>query len=269
LVSADTVERVAAARGVAPRAAAALAISDALFAEGARAKLSLGSARSIERAAQARGLLEQLLRDAARSGPPTPAELAEIVHERWVDLDRPAAARTTHAVVLNDKPDRDAAAHLQGEKLAQAVRGATTDEELIKLAKDFKPDDGFEVRAEQLPFVTPDGRLFQRVEGGFKARPGAFDTDFARGANALQQPGELSPLVKSSFGYHVIRLDERAPSAIAPSADLAERLAPEVMARRAGRARRELLEKLRPAAAIQLERAVDDLVGRVSVTGAP
>lgn len=268
LVSTGTVERVVAARGVTPRAAAELAISDALFAEGARAKLSLGEARSIERAAMARGLLEQLLRDVARSGAPTPAELSEILGERWVDIDRPPAVRITHAVLLNDKPQRDAAARLQAEKLAQAVRSATTDEELVRLAKDFKPDDGFEVRAEPLPFVTPDGRVFQRADGGFKARPGGFDKDFARGANALQQPGELSPLVKSGFGYHIIRLDERAPGATIPPGELAERLAPEVMVRRAGRARRELLDKLRPAAAIQLERAVDDLVGRVP-TGAP
>jgi hypothetical protein len=269
LVSASTVERVVAARGVTPRAAAELAIFDALFAEGARAHLSLGEARSIERAAMARALLEQLMRDAVRSGAPTPAELSEIVAERWVDVDRPAAVRTTHAVLLNDKPERDAEARLQAEKLAQAVRGATSGEELVRLAKDFKPDGGFEVRAEPLPFVTPDGRIFQRADGGFKAQPGGFDEDFARGANALQKPGELSPQIKSGFGYHIIRLDERAPSATIPPGELAERLTPEVMARRAGRARRDLLDKLRPAAAIQVERAVDDLVGRVPVTGGP
>jgi parvulin-like peptidyl-prolyl isomerase len=254
---------------LAPRAAAELAISDALFAEGARGHLAPGAARSIERAAMARGLLEQLVRDAAQAGAPTQAELSEVMRERWVDVDRPAAVRTTHAVVLNDKPERDAAARLQAEKLAQVVSGATTDEELIRLAKDFKPEDGFEVRAEQLPFVTSDGRIFQRADAGFKPRSGSFDTDFARGANALQRPGDLSGPVKSGFGYHIIRLDERAPSAIVPAAELVERLAPEVRARRAGRARRELLDKLRPAAAVQLERAVDDLVGRVPVTGAP
>ena len=265
LIAAKTVERVVAARGVAPRAAAELAISDALFAEGARANRSLGTAHSIERAALARAMLEQLVRDAAQAGAPTQAELSEVLRDRWVDVDRPAAVRTTHTVVLNDKPERDAAARAQAEKLAQAVRSATTDEELVRLAKDFKPEDGFEVRAEQLPFVTPDGRIFQRAEVGFKPRPGSFDVDFARGANALQQPGDLSPLVKSGFGYHVIRLDERAPGATVAPAELAERLTPEVMARRAGRARRELLDKLRPASTIQLERAVDDLVGRIKV----
>ena len=263
-VSAGTVQRVAAARGLAPRAAIDLAVADALFAEGARASLPLGSAGSIERAAAARGLLEQLVREAAQAGAPTEAELSEVVHERWVDVDRPAAARTTHAVVLNDQPARDAAARAEGEKLALAVRGATTDEELLELAKAFKAD-GFEVRAEALPFVTPDGRIFQRAETGFKARPGSFDVDFARAANALQRQGELSPLVKSGFGYHVILLDERAPSAIVPAQELAQRLAPEVTARRAGHARSELLDRLRPASAVERERAVDDLLGRVKV----
>ena len=44
--------------------------------------------RSIERAAIARSVLEQLSGDARRAGPPTDAELADVLRERWADLDR-------------------------------------------------------------------------------------------------------------------------------------------------------------------------------------
>jgi hypothetical protein len=262
VISVATVSRIAAGQGIAPRAALDLALSDALFAQGARAALPASSTRSIERAAAARSVLEQLGADAAQAGAPTDAELAEITRERWVELDRPAAARTTHALVLNDKPERDAQARALAEKLAAALQGATSGEELIRLAQAF-PAEGFKIHSEALPFVTADGRTFQRRDAGFTARPGAFDLDFARAANALTRPGELSPLVKSGFGYHVIRLEELAPAAAVAKSELPALLGAEVLRRRADRARRELLEKLRHATPVQLERAVDELTAQV------
>jgi hypothetical protein len=244
LVSDATVSRIAASQAVAPRQAVELALSDALFAVEARATLPLGATRSIERAAAARGLLEQLSQDAARAGAPTPDELSELARERWVELDRPSAVRTTHAIVMNDKPERDADARALAEHLAAVVRSATTSDELIRLAQAFPPA-GFQIRAEALPFVTADGRTFVRKDPGFKATPSSFDPDFARAANELSTPGELSPVVKSSFGYHVIRLEERVPSAVVGEPELRDRLTPDVLARRAGRALGQLLDKLR------------------------
>lgn len=262
LVSATTVARIAERQGIAPRAAVDLALSDALFATEARSSLPLGASLSIDRAAAARGLLEQLARDATQAGAPTPAELAELARERWLEFDRPSAVRTTHAVVLNGKPERDAQAHALAEKLAEAVRAAHSEGELIRLANAV-PAAGLQIRAEALPFVTADGRIFLRKDDGFKAGQGGFNVDFARAANALQSPGEQSPVVKTSFGYHVIRLEERVPGVVVPEAELSERLAPDVRVRRAGRARRELLDKLRQAAPVQIERAVNELTARV------
>ncbi len=52
------------------------------------------------------------------------------------------------------------------------------------------------------------------------------DPDFAAAAFALRSPGELSPVVKSAFGYHVIQFHERVPAAV-QSFDDAK---PEIMA---------------------------------------
>lgn len=264
LVSTATVARIAQRQGLAPRAAVDLALSDAIFAAAARSSLPLGGLRSIERAAAARSLLEQLSRDTAQVGPPTPAELAELARERWLELDRPVAARTTHAVVRNEKPERDADALALAEKIAEAVRGARSGDELIRLAQAV-PAAGFEVRAEGVPFVTLDGRDFTPKEVGFRAGRGGFDLDFARAAHALNNPGDQSPVVKTRFGYHVIRLEERAPALVVPPAELSERLAADVLVRRAGRARRELLDKLRQGSAVQVERAVNELTAQVKI----
>ncbi|HYP89672.1 MAG TPA: peptidyl-prolyl cis-trans isomerase, partial [Polyangiaceae bacterium] len=264
LVSAQTVSRVAAAQAVTPRVAVDLATSDALFANAARATLPPTSLRSLERAAAARALLERLRNDVELEGPPTSAELASVVQERWLEFDRPDAARTTHAVVMNDDPARDAAALSVAQKLRGALASVTTDEQLIQLARAF-PSEGFKIVAESLPFTTADGRVLLRRESGFVSQPSSFDAAFARAANALTEPGQLSGVVKSAFGYHVIRLDERALGSVVPEAERSRLLTPDVFQRRAKRARRELLDRAKAGVTVQIDRAADDLTAQIKV----
>lgn len=259
-----SVARLFRSRGLTADAAATLAISDALWAQAARARLSLGSSRAIERAALARAVLEQLSQAAEAAGPPSDAELATIVEHRWVELARPDAAKTSHVVVLNDAPERDAAARKLADELFAALRDAKSSDELLRIGRAF-PSGGFEIRAESLAFVTSDGRTFERRGDRFVALPTTFDPSFARAALALDHPGQLSPVVKSEFGYHVIRLDERLPGSAVPASDLRGLLAPETWAERAAKARRQLIDDLRRGAAVQVERAADDLTARVDI----
>lgn len=263
-VRADTVGRIAARQSLSASAASELALSDALLAHDARARLSAASLHSVERAASARALLDVLAAELAAGPPPTEQELDELVRERWVELARPEAVRTTHAVVMNDKPERAAAARAVADKLAAALASVGSGEDLIRIAKAF-PGEGFEIRAEDLPFVAADGRVFQRTESGFAPGAGQFDIGFARAANALTEVGRVGPVAKSSFGFHVILLQERLAAAETPRAGLGARLETDVRFRRGTKLRKSLVEKLRAAATIQTERAAEDLMARVKI----
>lgn len=260
LIDARTVGRIVESQHVAPREALSAAIFDALLASEAQAVAPPGAATSIARAATARSLLEQLAREAGRSGPPSEAELAEIIRERWLELDRPDAARTSHVLVLNDQPEKAAAARQLAEQIAVAVKATSTAEEFMRVALEV-PHEGFELKAEALRPVTADGRTFERRGASFVSR-GTFDADFARAANQLSAPGQLSPVIQSRFGFHIIRLEERIAGASIPRADQAAQLQAEVMSRRAGRARRELVEKLRKGAEVRIDRAHDELTAK-------
>jgi hypothetical protein len=260
-IVADTVRRVAERQGLSASVANQLAISDAILAHGARARLPAGSVHSVERAASARALLDALAAELSAGPPPTEPELDELVRERWVELARPEAVRTTHAVVVNDKPERAAAARAVATKLAAALASVSSSDELIRIAQAF-PGEGFEIRAQALPFVTADGRVFQRTDVGFAAA-GRFDEGFARAANALTELSHVGPVAESSFGFHVMLLEERLPSAETPRAELAGLLGTDVRLRRGIKLRKSMVEKLRSTASIQIERAADDLMARV------
>jgi peptidyl-prolyl cis-trans isomerase C len=262
LVSATSVARVAERQGVAPREALSRLLSDALLASEARAVAAPGIVPTIERAAASRALLEKIAADAVAAGPATQAEIDALVSERWTELDRPDGVRTTHAVVLNTDAGRDARARVVAGAVLAAAKDATSADDFEKRAKSVAAD-GFEIRVEALPPVTADGRAFERKDQSFLPYPGTFDEDFSRAAIQLKHPGELSPIVKSAFGYHVIRLVERIPGLRVPKAELQTALETEVRTRRAARARLELLTKLRAGSVVQIDRAVDDLTASV------
>jgi peptidyl-prolyl cis-trans isomerase C len=261
LVSAASVSRIASAQGLPPQQAVSRALSDALFAAAARTSAPPGVASHIERAASARALLEQLNREAGRAGPPTDTELADLVRERWTDLDRPDAVRTVHAIVLDPESARLADARRIAEKIAEAVEPASNGEEFKNLARAV-PLEGLEMMVESLPLITSDGRSFEKREGNFVPR-GPFDLDFARAANALAAPGQVSPVTRSKFGFHVIRLEERVPGRVVPKTELGRLLGPEVLTRRAARARSDLLERLRKAASVEVDRGANQLTERL------
>lgn len=275
-ISGDRVARIAAAQRVPAPEARDLAVRDALFSLEARSR-GLDAERDIELRATAllaRVLIEDINAAAAAQGPVTDAELDEVTARHWTELDRPEASRTAHAVVLLKK---DAAPPMRARALAVAetIRKAAApaadaarssarpsdpraeDPAAIALrqAVNGVPKDEFEVRVEALPPVVADGRT---TEG-----QGTFDQAYAKAAIALERRGDLSPVVETSFGFHVLLLLERLPSQIVPREERRRVVLEEVITDRARRARDQLLGDLR--AGVKIDRSLDALLAAVPV----
>ena len=104
----------------------------------------------------------------------------------------PDQVHVAHILVM-DKDD--AAGKAKAEKLlAEAQAGA----DFAKLAKDNSSDASSAVKGGDLGLVSH----------------GKMVPEFEQAAFALDKPGQLSAVVKSQFGYHVIKLIEKKPARI-------------------------------------------------------
>jgi peptidyl-prolyl cis-trans isomerase C len=268
-IALESVARIARAEQVTPAEARERAIVDALFAAQIRSDPARrADVAAAERAALGRAVAETIRDHARARGPASDVELETLTSERWIDLDRPESVRTVHALVLVEKPEEDAPARALAERLAVALRGAENGIDFLRRVKAF-PAEGRTVRGERLPACTSDGRTWDP-----NARPPAalgtkFDLDFARAANALKNPRDQSGVVKTSFGYHVIMLEQRYPELREPLEARRALLWDTVIARRAKPEFDALVARLRAETSISVERAAEQLTGLVPVESAP
>ena len=208
--------------------------NDALIAEAARGGL-LDSARlrQVDRSVLARLVLERCYERAAKAGVPTDTELAKLSAERWFEVDRPAAAKTSHFVVQVKAGESPVAAQKLVRKIADAVRGIDHADTFVAAAKAI-PTEGLQVTAESLPPMTADGRGLLLDQDGKPVGEGQrFDESFARAANALELVGSHSAVFRSPFGFHVILLERKIAAYQVPLEDRRRLFASEVYTRRA------------------------------------
>jgi peptidyl-prolyl cis-trans isomerase C len=98
----------------------------------------------------------------------------------------PAQSRASH--ILIEKKDDNSIKEAQ-ELLAKIKGGAKFED----LAKEFSKDPGSAARGGDLGFFG-EGRMVKPFEDAVKA---------------LGKPGDISDVVESQFGFHIIRLEER------------------------------------------------------------
>jgi len=253
---------IARERGLSREQSLELAVEDALLAR-QLATTEPALAHWVERVVLARQLLGALLEEAKASGPASDAELRELSEARFWELDRPRLVRVVHAVVLS--PSENAEARALADRIAQATAGTTTPDEFKARARAV-PAGKFSVKVEVLPPVAEDGRAVD-PERPPPLGPGVqqFDRSFAVAAQRLTRPGELSPVVHTPFGYHVMYLTQ----VIEPhQPTLDERRAllhDEIMKARAKALSTALLDRLRRELSPQQERSA---LGTMQALGA-
>lgn len=257
----ELVSRIERTLGVRPEQALALASEDALLAH-ELARTDAARARSLATLAQARALLEALRDDVAREEPVQDSEVEAVARERWWEFDRPRMVRVIHAVVRTESEDSGAEA--LASQIREAVLGSPSPAEFKKAAEQV-PAGGSSVRIESLPPMTADGRSVELADPPPQGRPVvSMAREFAEAASRLEKKGEVSPVVRSPFGYHVIQLIDVVPEDVLPPAERRARIEAEVIVERARRKTEELLDRLRRELAPEQSRAAVAAMEKVS-----
>ncbi len=143
----------------------------------------------------------------------------------------PEQVRASHILVKVDKPEDDAAAL---EKITKIRERALAGEDFAALARENSD--------------CPSGKRAGGDLGAFEH--GQMVPEFDKAAFA-QPIGEIGEIVKTSFGYHIIKVTEKVPAHAKTLEDYREDIVESIRAEAAMKAQREYLEGLREAAKLE------------------
>jgi len=148
--------------------------------------------------------------------------------------------RASHILVAG----KDADAKAQAERLLSDLKNGA---DFAALAQERSADKGSGARGGDLGFFGKD-----RMAPEFEAA-----------AFALQKPGELSGVVQTQFGYHIIRLEERKPARTKTFDEARDELVQGIRASAAQDVRAQVAEQIRKDAQFN-DSAVDAFVSENS-----
>ena len=141
-------------------------------------------------------------------------DLQAYYNEHQQEFKTPEAVKARH--ILKKFPDnatdeQKVEVKVEAEKLLETVKAAIAEgEDFAELAKKHSEDAGSAPQGGALRGRNPDLPLGDYFARGEMVQP------FEKAAFDELAPGEVSDLVESRFGYHIIKLEEKRPEEIQP-----------------------------------------------------
>ena len=133
----------------------------------------------------------------------TEDDINNYYQENIARYTQPEQRRVAH--ILIEFGDDEAAAKKQAENLLAKLKQG---EDFAKLAQEYSADTISGENGGDLDWIEK----------------GAMDEAFDDAAFALKEVGQMSGIVKSSFGFHIIKLTDLKPEQVKPLADIKEEL---------------------------------------------
>ncbi len=143
----------------------------------------------------------------------TDEQVREFYEDRLSEFTEEEQRRASHILILVDEETDDASAREKTEGLLERIKSG---EDFSKLAKEFSQDPGSAELGGDLDFFGK----------------GVMDEAFEESVFSLDK-GEVSEPVKSSFGYHLIKLTDIRGGKVKPFEDVSDQIKEEIVQQKA------------------------------------
>lgn len=176
-----------------------------------------------------RVLADALGRQTEAQARPTEPVLEQLARQNYLAMpqrfQQPERVHVRHILIPASAPD----ARAQAEALRQQLEQGASFKEL---ARKHSKDPGSARKDGDLGFITR----------------GKMVAPFEEAAFALDKPGQLSAVVETRFGFHVIELVEKRPAGLQPFEEVKDQLVKEAAGGVAAAARQDLVRSVLEAA---------------------
>ncbi len=157
----------------------------------------------------------------------TDKEVKDYYEKHKKEFTQPAQVRARH-ILVKVPADADKKAWEEAKKKAETIRAkALKGEDFSKLAKEYSEDPGSKNRGGDLGYFSK-GRMVP---------------EFEKAAFALKK-GQISQPVKTTFGYHIIKLEDKKPSKQQAFKDVQQKIRQQLTREKQRKIREEIVAKL-------------------------
>ena len=160
----------------------------------------------------------------------TPEFQAQLLSAKRAMLAQAAMRETIKNLTVTDEEakkfyDENPAMFKQPERIRARHILVSGDEELAKVQDELKAGKSFDVVAKE--FSRDPGSAANGGDLGEFPR-GMMVPEFEKAAFDLKNPGDVSAPVKTQFGWHIIKLEQRIPESVIPFEQIKDRLIQEL-----------------------------------------
>jgi len=184
-----------------------------------------------------RMITEKLYQAVAQAeSPVSEEEIKKYFEEHKDQFEEKEKIRVSQIMIMvppNADPEKEKEAKV---KIEQALKRAKKGEDFSKLAQEYSEGGPTAGKGGDLGYITK-GRMMP---------------EFETAAFSLKNVGDISDIVKTQFGYHIIKLTDRKPAHTQSLEEARDRIVRQIEAQRRRDARQNLPQELRKKVAIEI-----------------